>query len=165
MGVEYIHGLFVTDTTWRPAWHHVERIDAVLQHWGFRRADAAYHALVDAGADAISEDVARSMPSNLRVAYGALEGRRVPLLMGPSAYPDVQNDDDRYIASTSLCLGMDFKLIEVVGDCVWRSGVLLDCGKDIPAFAGKSKVMPAHAFVRNLEAAFSAALVEDGWFY
>lgn len=210
MGVEYMHGLFVVDTAWQPAWHHAERIDAVLQRWGFQRA-TAYYALADERADAIDEAAARAMPPNLLVEYGTLEGDRVPALLGPPAYDDA--GDDRYIASARLCLGVDFKIIQVEDeeveviapprtggtlveplfydvlspalhvypatwtstraktdapgdfDRVWRCGLLLDCGKDVPAFAPESAPMPARDFVRELEGAFGARLAEVGWFY
>lgn len=49
---------------------------------------------------------------------------------------------------------------------VWRSGLGLDCGKDVPAFPTEGYgPIPCRAFVADLEAAFGTELVEVGWFY
>lgn len=47
---------------------------------------------------------------------------------------------------------------------VWRCGVILDCGKDIPAIAEPMDPLPS-SFVRELEAALSTELVEIGWLH
>ena len=40
----------------------------------------------------------------------------------------------------------------------WRSGLILDCGKDLPAFAEKTNVLPSATFARELEDAFGTSL-------
>ncbi len=115
MGVEYTHGLFVEDTKWRPTWRNVDQIDAVLRRWGFVRAEPAYYALVDENADEINEIEARSLPANLLVRYGTLKGKRARALMGASMYPKLA-DKNRYIGSTSLHLGSDYKVLQVEGE-------------------------------------------------
>ncbi|MFT3699978.1 MAG: hypothetical protein QM831_42935 [Kofleriaceae bacterium] len=50
---------------------------------------------------------------------------------------------------------------------VWRSGVLIDCGKDLPASAEDEDAGPLanRAFVDALAKAFGTKLVEFGWIY
>jgi hypothetical protein len=49
---------------------------------------------------------------------------------------------------------------------VWRSGLGLDCGKDVPAFpTERYGPIPCREFVSALEAAFGTQLVEVGWFH
>lgn len=115
MGVEYTHGLFVKDTEWRPTWQHVEQIDAVLQRWGFRHAEEAYFALVDENANEIDEAAGRAMPANLMVLYDTLEGKGAAAVMGPSMYPELA-DDERYIMTTSLYVGSDYKVLQIEGE-------------------------------------------------
>jgi hypothetical protein len=46
---------------------------------------------------------------------------------------------------------------------VWRSGITIDCGKDVPEIAD-TRPLPS-ALVRELEQALGTTLVEQGWFY
>ena len=47
---------------------------------------------------------------------------------------------------------------------VWRCGITIDCGKDVPAIADAEAPLPS-ALVRELEVALGTALVEQGWLY
>ncbi|MBL8620823.1 MAG: hypothetical protein JNK64_05950 [Myxococcales bacterium] len=47
---------------------------------------------------------------------------------------------------------------------VWRSAVIIDCGKDLPTLAeGCDAPLPAAGFRDDLEAALGTALIEQGW--
>ena len=46
---------------------------------------------------------------------------------------------------------------------VWRCGITIDCGKDVPAIAD-TRPLPC-TLVRELETALGTKLVEQGWFY
>lgn len=107
MGVEYMHGVFVADTTWRPTWDHVEKVHAVLTTWGFQRDKEAYFELDESSASPIDAKAARKMPPNFFVSYDTLEGSRAAAIMGPSRSPDPH----RYIMGTQLHLGVDYKVI------------------------------------------------------
>lgn len=48
---------------------------------------------------------------------------------------------------------------------IWRAGMILDCGKDLPAMAGKRATVPNTRFARDLADAFGAELVQIGFFY
>lgn len=115
MGVEYTQGLFVADTNWRPSWRHVEQVDTILTRWGFRRVESPYCALDGDDCNEIDAATAASMPPNLMVVYDTLEGESVPAVIGPSIYPSV-DDSDRYIMSTILYLGADYKVVQAEGE-------------------------------------------------
>lgn len=115
MGVEYAQGLFVADTNWRPSWRHVEQIDAVLTRWGFRRVESPYYALVGEDCQELEEAPASSLPPNLMVVYDTLEGASVRAVIGPSIDPSL-DDSDRYIMSTTLYLGADYKVVQAEGE-------------------------------------------------
>jgi hypothetical protein len=47
---------------------------------------------------------------------------------------------------------------------VWRSGVILDCGKDLPTLSEECRhPLPAQAFRAELEEALGTRLIEQGW--
>ncbi len=116
MGVEYSHGLFVADTSWLSSWRHVEQIHAVLTRWGFRRADPPFFALDGDDCDEIdAATVARGLPPNLMVVYDSLEGAAVPKVIGASMHKSLA-DSDRYIMSTLLYLGADYKVVQAEGE-------------------------------------------------
>lgn len=47
---------------------------------------------------------------------------------------------------------------------VWRSAVIIDCGKDLPTLAEEcDRPLPAAGFRVALEAALGTALIEQGW--
>ena len=48
---------------------------------------------------------------------------------------------------------------------VWRCGVILDCGKDVPAFMQKKNQLPSTKFVPDLRKAFGHKLIQIGHFY
>lgn len=48
---------------------------------------------------------------------------------------------------------------------VWRSGLVLDCGKDLPGFMEKSYQLPGKDFTKELAKAFGTKLVQLGHFY
>lgn len=48
---------------------------------------------------------------------------------------------------------------------VWRAGLILDCGKDLPAFAGQVAAVPGTAFAADLAEAFGTELVQTGFYY
>ena len=115
MGVEYTQGLFVADTNWRPSWRQVEQVDTVLMRWGFRRVDSPYYALAGEDCQEIDDATASSLPTNLMVVYDILEGKSVRAVIGPSMYPSL-DDSDRYIMSTILYLGADYKVVQAEGE-------------------------------------------------
>ncbi|HEY5924516.1 MAG TPA: hypothetical protein VIV11_22715 [Kofleriaceae bacterium] len=47
---------------------------------------------------------------------------------------------------------------------VWRCGITIDCGKDVPAIGEAEAPLPC-PLVRELEAVLGTSLVEQGWFY
>ncbi len=135
MGVEYTHGLFVVDTNWRPTWRHVEQVDAVLTRWGFRRADSPYYALAGEDCHEIDGATASGIPPNFMVVYDGLEGPVVSAVIGPSMYPSV-DESDRYILSTILYLGADYKVVQAEGEEVEVRATTeqLDGVSALPAF-------------------------------
>ena len=50
-------------------------------------------------------------------------------------------------------------------DGIWRSGLFLDCGKDLPAIVERSSELPNTDFVGALSDAFGAPLAQIGWLY
>ena len=48
---------------------------------------------------------------------------------------------------------------------IWRCGVILDCGKDLPAFMQKSNNLPSARFASDIEDAFGAKIVQIGHLY
>ena len=210
MGVEYAHGIYVADLSWRPAWHHVDAVREVLGRWGFVPMDPELYVLGD-GAEEIDEEAARGeFPENLMALYDGTEGEAVTRVMGRSA--DDVDDLDRYIQSVTVIFGVDYKLLfsetlepEVIEpprndgvpveaaevrqayshfahvypatwattpprtktntqfSGVWRSGITIDCGKDVPEIAD-TRPLPC-TLVRELEAALGTKLVEQGWVY
>ena len=48
---------------------------------------------------------------------------------------------------------------------IWRCGVILDCGKDLPAFAQKTNKLPSTRFASDITKAFGAKIVQVGHFY
>ena len=65
MGVEYTHGIFVPDLSWRPTRPSLESIARVLQKWGFVRGDDALCDL--ATGDTVSLDESHPLPAFLEV--------------------------------------------------------------------------------------------------
>ena len=59
----------------------------------------------------------------------------------------------------------DAKLIPKGFTGVWRAALLLDCGKDLPAFAGKSNTTPNRDFKAKVETALGAEVSQMGYFY
>ena len=47
---------------------------------------------------------------------------------------------------------------------VWRSGIIIDCGKDLPAI-DEGEPLPAKGFRAGLEKALGTKLVEVGWYH
>ena len=214
MGLEYTHGLFVEDLSWRPAWHHVEAVERVLAAWGFPRENPWFSEVTENGLRPVADATARAelARTQLVVSYGSLDGPGVRTLMGASMYPGLA-DEHRYVTGVDLHLGSNFKVVfaegwhaqvttppmngmlpvkpyedvigldsqiifraswdttpprtDATGDFsgVWRCGLLLDCHKDVPSFAGTNGKLPAKDFVTQLEAAFETKLVEVGWLH
>jgi hypothetical protein len=48
---------------------------------------------------------------------------------------------------------------------IWRSGLVIDCGKDVPAIAKGGARLPARGFVEAIERALGTKVVELGWIY
>jgi hypothetical protein len=48
---------------------------------------------------------------------------------------------------------------------IWRCGLVLDCGKDLPAFMGKKHQIPSRKFATQIEKAFDSTLVQIGHCY
>jgi hypothetical protein len=48
---------------------------------------------------------------------------------------------------------------------IWRAGLLLDCGKDLPSFMGKSNNIPSKRFTRDVEKAFGTKILQIGQWY
>ena len=48
---------------------------------------------------------------------------------------------------------------------IWRCGLLLDCGKDLPAMMGKKHRVPSRKFASQMEKAFGTKLVQIGHYY
>lgn len=46
----------------------------------------------------------------------------------------------------------------------WRAGLIMDCGKDLPAFAGKRTDVPNVEFSQEVAEAFGTDLVQIGYF-
>ena len=103
MGVEYAHGIFVADLTWRPTRRHVDAVCSILDRIFDRETDLP----------------SGELPPNLVVSYAPPRGAHV----------------------------------------------VLDCGKDIPAFAIDGARLPSEPVVRMLARKLETALVEYGWYY
>jgi hypothetical protein len=211
MGVEYSHGIYVADLSWRPGWQHVEAVRGVLARWGFVPLEPELYVLGDEAEEVAEETVRAALPENLMAIYDGIEGAEVTRIMGPSAYDDIA-DEDRYIQSVTVMFGSDYKVLisetldtDVIepprdGDTaidraearesyadfchvypatwttapprteaatefagVWRCGITIDCGKDVPAIAD-TRPLPCE-LVRELEQALGTKVVEQGWFY
>lgn len=166
MGVEYKHALYVVDPSWKASWDHVLAIHAVLEKWGLA-------SVAPEEPDGSSRD--------LRVEFGLVGGKPVATVLGGSQYG--VDDEDRYVRVHAMLAGFraapededededdddDFE-----DDPPQRSGLILDCGKDLPSIAEEAtetpgentKPLPAKAFVADLEQAFGTKLVEQGWIY
>jgi hypothetical protein len=208
-----MHGLFVADLAWRPAYEHVEKVHAVLEKWNLANGRELYVS----GEPVTEASIKRAMPDNLHAAYEGAEGAAVVAVMGESQYG--LGEDTRYLQSVSVVLGVDIKVLraesfdfaitkpamegkkklelddfydEVGSHAVfratwntalpklgtpkrhgvmdfsgmWRSGIVLDCGKDLPEIAEEQdRPLPATAFHADLEQAFGTKLVECGWIY
>src|SRR5262245_9655043 len=213
MGVEYAHGLFVVELSWKPTWAHVGKIHDVMMAWKLATKKPGYVELGDAKPKKLKEAaVAKAMPANLRLDYGEVRGAPVESLFGESQY-DIDTDD-RYIQDVCVVLGVNFQVLsaetydiavktppkngktEVTSDPfvssargsqqypatwtttpptttrppgkftgVWRSGVILDCGKDLSMISEEFDPLPATKFRSALEKAFGTPLVEQGWIY
>jgi hypothetical protein len=48
---------------------------------------------------------------------------------------------------------------------VWRTGIILDCGKDLPSISEAGAPLPAKGFRTALEKALGTKLVEVGWYH
>ncbi|HSD85867.1 MAG TPA: hypothetical protein VLB44_00075 [Kofleriaceae bacterium] len=48
---------------------------------------------------------------------------------------------------------------------VWRSGLIIDCHKDVPTIAEDHAPLPAKGLKTALERAFGTSLVELGWYH
>lgn len=48
---------------------------------------------------------------------------------------------------------------------VWRTGMMIDCGKDVPRIAENGDLLPAKGFRAALEKALGTELVEVGWYH
>lgn len=164
MGVEYRHALYVVDRAWKPTWEHVKAIHAVLETWNLATEpltppdDASY---------------------TLRVDFGQATGSAVTAVLGPSQYG--LGDDTRYVDVHLWLIGyamlddddVDDDDDELDDEDERRSGLILDCGKDLPAIAEEasetpgegSRPLPNREFVAALENAFGTTLVEQGWIY
>jgi hypothetical protein len=166
MGVEYKHALYVVDPSWKPTWDHVLAIHDVLAKWELA---------------AVAPRKPDGSELDLRVEFGQVGGKPVATVLGPSQY-DV-DDDSRYVRVFAVLAGFgaeDDELDEddeededFEDDPPKRSGLILDCGKDLPSLADEAsetpgentKPLPARAFVADLEKAFGTKLEEQGWIY
>lgn len=48
---------------------------------------------------------------------------------------------------------------------IWRCGLILDCGKDLPAFMQKTNKLPSTKFTADIRKAFGHKIVQIGHFY
>jgi hypothetical protein len=48
---------------------------------------------------------------------------------------------------------------------IWRCGVILDCGKDLPAFIQKTNNLPSTKFASDIRNAFGGKIVQIGHYY
>lgn len=216
MGVEYAHGLFVADLSWKPSWAAARAVVDVLAAW---KLVAPAPQVFQVGGETTEIAAARAfqgaMPANVLIKSDGTEDKAVvEKIVGASA----QDTDDRYIQSIEIVFGSDFKVlmseahglvvesppthdgmeIEVSDDYTvtwseiypaswqatpptivahgpvklprgftgaWRSGVIIDCGKDVPAIVETGEPLPAKDLVDALERAFGTKLVEVSWIY
>jgi hypothetical protein len=217
MGVEYSHGLFVSDLKWKPTWAVVRGLVAVLVKWKLVDKSPKLYRL-DEGENEIPARQAFTgdFPANVRLLGDWIDDAAVvQSVVGPSAYGVM---DERYIASTDVILGVDFKVLiseehgfvvatppkngratvedsyaYMVGDNqvypaswtttppkvtssgyvspprgfsgVWRSGVIIDCHKDVPAIAEHHAPLPAKGLKTAVERALGTSLIELGWYH
>lgn len=208
MGVEYAHGLFVADLSWRAQPEHVKKIEAVLRRWKLvADGPPALHVTDDESIDELGD----ALPPNLRATYDGGSGEAIATVLGPSFIR--VPDDQRYLAQVIVVLGVDFRVLcaesaeieideaprddgEPIDECeaffildarsfpaswaaippqttasgafsgVFRSGILLDCGKDMPEIGEECDApLPCTAFRDELEAALGTTLVEQGWIH
>ncbi len=218
MGVEYAHGLFISDLTWRPTWETTRKLVAVLAEWGLLDESPTLYRLTSEDHEEIpaAEAFTGELPSNLHIVGEWIDDATiVENVVGPSAYGQMEQ---RYIASTEVILGSDFRVLlseehefgvevppmngrteveaaELDLLCqsesypaswtttppkvcaegsvppppgfsgVWRSGVVIDCHKDVPQIAEDQASLPAKGLTRALEKALGTKLVELGWYH
>ncbi|MGN6111090.1 MAG: hypothetical protein ACTHU0_38690 [Kofleriaceae bacterium] len=163
MGVEYKHALHVVDPSWKASWDHVLAIHAVLEKWELA---------------SVAPEKPDGSARDLRVDFGLVGGKPVATVLGGSQYG--VDDEDRYVRIHAILAGFgaaaepeDDEGDDFDDDPPKRSGLILDCGKDLPSIAEEAtetpgentKPLPAKAFVADLEQAFGTKLVEQGWIY
>jgi hypothetical protein len=204
MGVEYTHGIFVADLSWRPKLEHVAAVHAVLKAWKLASAKLGYWNLET------DEKLAKpkALPPNALIKFGNVEGKPVEAALGASMYD--LDAEGRY-CEVALILGVDYRVISaesyevrvrtppkngakpversyVTGVSgatyvakwtttppktkapgafpgVWRSGVILDCGKDVPQGCEDEGFAATAKLHTDLEKALGTKLVEQGWIY
>lgn len=190
MGIEYAHGIFVADLMWGPERRHVDAACSVLDHafereteipsgelppnlaisYARPRGPRVATLMGPSAYDGVADDDRYLMSINL--VFGVdfkrpfNEAAEPPLALPrngtapiPSAPRRWLRHHDVYPASWSTTPPEPS-----TPGSFWRSGLVLDCGKDVPAFASKGASLPGE-LVRLLAVAFETALVEYGWFY
>lgn len=109
MGIEYRHFLVVDDARWKPQADTVSRVEQVLRAWSLGDRPDKVIDLVR-GEQLSTETSTTSAPGRgIAATYGGVDGAAVEKLAGPSYYPDL-NAADRYIMSTTLIVGDDYRL-------------------------------------------------------
>jgi hypothetical protein len=191
MGVEYAHGIFVADLMWRPTWPQVRAVSDVLHSAGFRRKTrlevlrdvpanlTIVHAGIEgprvreivgpshyegiADTDRYIQDAVAVFGVDLKKPLTEEYGGDVIATPGPP--PDDPPDCGAkmqfvYPATWETPLPRMRR-----PGLFWRSGIVIDCGKDVPAIADDDRRLPNRALLRQLEAAFETSLIELGWIY
>jgi hypothetical protein len=176
---------------WRPTWRHVEAVSSALERAGLHRETP----LDTRGALPANLALAYAEITGLRVGelvgpsryIGVSEGDRyildVVAVFGVDfkqpmteeygrdviAWPDGDIDEDPdprlrtqfvYPATWTSPLPKARR-----PGVFWRSGVVFNCGKDVPAIVDDDRELVDRMLVQELERAFQTPLVELGWVY
>jgi hypothetical protein len=190
MGVEYAHGIFVADLMWRPTWHQVQAISGVLQDAGFRRETPlepirelpANLTIVHAGIEGprVSAIVGPSHYDDLDeddryiqsvvVVFGVDFKQVLSEEYGGDVLvlPDVPDADVDCGARMQLVYPATWEATLPKArrpGLFWRSGIIIDCGKDVPAIADEDRRLVDRGLIARFERAFETPLVELGWIY
>jgi hypothetical protein len=191
MGLEYAHGILVADLRWRPTWRHVEAVSAVLERAGMHRetpldprgelpANVAL-TYAEITGSRVHEIVGPSRYIGVSehdryildvvAVFGVDFKQPITEEYGDDiiAWPDTPLADtsDRRVRTQFVYPATwESRLPRARRPGLfWRSGVVLNCGKDAPALLDEDRQLSDRALVRELESAFETPLVELGWIY
>jgi hypothetical protein len=110
MGVEYSHGLFVSDLTFQPTWAQFLAVHDVLVKWKLAtKTGIVLYDLDDDVAPVTTKAAAKQLPLNMMAVYGDIDGQPAVDVMGDSAY-DI-DPKNRYIMTIQVVFGSDFKVL------------------------------------------------------